>query len=53
MAKTIKITDKVHKELKIFIATVEKETIEEVSSYAIMEYLRQRGHKFIKPPKSK
>lgn len=46
MIKTIKIPAKVHKELKIYIANNEKETMVDVAGYAIMEYLRIVGHKF-------
>ena len=52
MIKTIKIPATVHKELKVYIANNENETMVDVAGYAIMEYLRIVGHKFTTKPKS-
>lgn len=49
--KTIKIPKAVHRELKVFVANPENGKMEEVSGFAIMEYLKSKGHKFIKPKK--
>lgn len=47
--KTIKIPKAVHKELKVFVANTEGENMEDVAGYAIMDYLKSKGHKFSKP----
>jgi len=49
MTKTLKIPIAVHKELKIYVASKEKENMEDVAGLAIMEYLKLQGHKFLKP----
>lgn len=49
--KTIKIPKAVHKELKVFVANKEGENMEDVAGYAIMEYLKNNGHKFSKTKK--
>ena len=46
--KTIKIPPKVHQEVKRFLADNPKETIPEFVGLAIMNELKQRGHKFKK-----
>lgn len=46
MTKTIKIPKAVHKELKVFVANIEGENMEDVAGFAIMEYLASKGHKF-------
>jgi hypothetical protein len=50
MTKTIKIPEKVHTELKSYVA-VNKVTIDEFAGMAIMEKLKQSGHKFVYPEK--
>lgn len=48
MSKTIKISNPVHTELKLFVAK-SKDTIEEFAGYAIMLELKNSGHKFSQP----
>jgi hypothetical protein len=44
--KTLKIPNEVHKELKVYIAKNEKETISDFAGFAILAELKNRGHKF-------
>jgi len=47
--KTLKISDGVHFELKRFSADHPEEKMEVVGGFAIMQYLKDRGHKFMAP----
>lgn len=47
MTKTIKISESIHKELKRYVANSDKELMEDVAGFAIMDYLRSRNHKFL------
>lgn len=51
MSKTIKIPNKVHQELKRFIADNPKETMEDMAGFAILSFLKEMGHKFLPPNK--
>ena len=44
--KTIKVPDKVHQELKRYVADNPKEKMEAVAGFSIMTYLKSVGHKF-------
>jgi hypothetical protein len=51
--KSLKVTEVVHKELKVFVAQSDENMIDFVG-LAIMKELKERGHKFVaKPSKSK
>ena len=46
--KTIQVSETVHRELKVFVASGKTEfPIHVVAGVAIMEYLRANGHKFL------
>lgn len=51
--KTLKISPSIHQELKMFVAANPGEKVTDVAGYAIMTYLKNKGHKFQKPVKSK
>jgi hypothetical protein len=51
--KTLKIPQNVHQELKMFVAANPGDKITDVAGYAIMAYLKTKGHKFQKPTKVK
>lgn len=50
--KSIKISEAVHKELKVFTAN-SGESISTYAGYAIMLKLKNDGHKFVVKPKPK
>jgi hypothetical protein len=50
--KSIKISPEVHKELKMYVAKT-GENISDFSGLAIMQSLKNNGHKFSKPEKNK
>lgn len=51
LRKNIKIPPLVHKELKVYAAH-SGENMDDVAGVAIMEKLKQLGHKFVHPIKS-
>jgi hypothetical protein len=51
--KLLKISDRVHTELKVFVAK-SGEKMADLAGYAIIKELKERGHKFVLPsPKKK
>lgn len=52
MAKSIKIPNEAHRELKIFVAQNDTENMTALAGVAIMKELKERGHKFSTPTKS-
>ncbi|MES2382823.1 MAG: hypothetical protein V4538_17380 [Bacteroidota bacterium] len=52
MSKTIKIPNSAHQELKRFIADNPNQTMEDMAGVAIISYLKEMGHKFLKPKQS-
>lgn len=53
MSKTLKIPNNVHQELKRYIADNPKLTMEDMAGVAIISWLKEMGHKFLKPSQSK
>lgn len=51
--KTVKVPEKVHQELKIFVANNPKEKVSDFAGFAIMNELKERGHVFKKGNKKK
>lgn len=51
--KSIRIASKVHKEVKIYVANNEGENITDFVGFAVMTYLKQKGHKFSTQKESK
>ena len=49
--KTLKISEPVHQELKVFCAKNSSENMTDFAGFAITKELKERGHKFINPAK--
>ena len=49
MSKTIKIPDTARQELKRWIADNPNKTMEDMAGVAIITFLKEMGHKFLKP----
>lgn len=52
MSKTIKIPDSAHQELKRWIADNPNQTMEDMAGVAIISWLKEMGHKFLKSQSS-